>query len=39
VDENDRGLHEEVPFGWVIRVAPLAPIGRAAAKTGQGRES
>jgi len=38
VDENDRGLHEEVPFGCVIRAAPLASIGRAAAKTGQGRQ-
>jgi hypothetical protein len=39
VDENDRGLHEEVPFGRVIRLAPSATIGRAAAKTRQRRQS
>ena len=37
--ENDRGGHEEVPFGGVIRVVPLGPTGCAPAKTGPGRES
>jgi hypothetical protein len=38
MDENDRGLHEEVPSLGVIRVARVARIGRPPAKTGQRRK-